>query len=345
MRPPVVSIIVLNYNSWEETTRCLGSIFRNEYPNYRAIVCDNNSSDESLEHVKAWAEGQLDTGVLVDDPAGSPYVPAVDGPIPYVEYDSRAYAEGERGAVQNEDRLVLLQTGENLGYGAGNNVGLKYAFRSNPATYALVLNNDVAIPRNFLTRAMQAVLSGPAQDADVVGFPMYFYEDPGCLQCAYLRDRFTGGSDLVRELPKPGDEQGLDDAMAHGAALLITPNAPVKVFPEEYFLYYEDSDYSKQVRRRGGSIFFQLDNPVYHRPSRSVGWGSPVQIYYSRRSKLAYCRKYNTPAEYGVVIVRMLYSSLRGCLKSLVRGERVAAKAYMLSFWHHLRGKKGRTWT
>jgi GT2 family glycosyltransferase len=132
--------------------------------------------------------------------------------------------------------------------------------------------------------------------------------------------------------------------MAHGTAMLITPNAPIKFFPEEYFLYCEDADYCKQVRRRGGDIFIQMDNPVYHRVSKGVGANSPLQIYYTRRSKLAYCRKYNPSAEYGIVLARMLYSSLKGCLKSLARGDRLSAKAYLLSYWHHLEGRKGRTW-
>lgn len=44
---PKVSIIILNWNGWADTIECLESVFRNNYPNYRVIVCDNNSSDQS----------------------------------------------------------------------------------------------------------------------------------------------------------------------------------------------------------------------------------------------------------------------------------------------------------
>jgi GT2 family glycosyltransferase len=342
MTYPSIFVIVLNWNSWKQTIECLGSIFRNDYPNYRVIVCDNDSQDGSLEYIKAWAKGRSDTVSSANDRLGAPYIPAIDGPVTYEECTWPCVAQGEE-AAQGGACLTLIQTGENLGYGGGNNVGLRYAFRSNPTTYALIVNSDVVIPPHFLTKAMNAMLYGPARNTSVVGFPAYFHQNPRRLECAYLRDRFTRGPVHVTVLPEPNEDK-LKDAMAHGAALAIAPSAPVKFFPEEYFLYCEDADYCRQVRKRGGSTFIQLDNPVYHRGSKIVGADSPLQIYYTRRSKLTYCRKFNPPIEYSIVLARMLYSTVKGCMKSLVRRDWMAAKAYMLSYWHHLQGKKGRTW-
>jgi GT2 family glycosyltransferase len=342
MTYPSVFVIVLNWNSWKQTIECLGNIFRNDYPNYRVIVCDNNSQDGSLEYIKAWAEGWSDSVSSANEKSDAPYIPAVDGPVAYEQCTWPCVTQGTE-AAQGRACLTLIQTGENLGYGGGYNVGLRYAFRSNPATYALVLNSDVVIPSHFLTKAMSAVLYGPARNASVVGFPAYFHQNPRRLECAYLRDALSRGPVHVTVLPEPNEDK-LNDAMAHGAALAITPSAPIKFFPEEYFLYCEDADYCRQVRKRGGSIFIQLHNPVYHRVSKVVGAGSPLQTYYTRRSKLAYCRKYNPPMEYSIVLARMLYSTLKGCLRSLIRTDWMSAKAYMLSYWHHLRGKKGRTW-
>lgn len=339
---PSVFVIVLNWNSWKQTIECLGNVFRSDYANYRVIVCDNNSQDGSLEYIKVWAEGRSDSLSSANDGSNAPYIPAIDGPLAYEHCTWPCVAQGTE-TPKGGTCLTLIQTGDNLGYGGGNNVGLRYAFRSNPATYALVLNSDVVIPSHFLTKAMNAVLYGPARNASVVGFPAYFHENPRRLECAYLRDRFTRGAVHVTVLPEPNE--GIPkDAMAHGAALAIAPSSPVKFFPEEYFLYCEDADYCRQVIKSSGSIFIQLDNPVYHSGSKVVGAGSPLQIYYTRRSKLTYCRKYNLPIEYNIVLARMLYSALKGCLKSIVRRDRMSAKAYVLSYWHHLRGEKGHTW-
>lgn len=46
---PVVYIVVLNFNSYEDTLKCVKSIERISYPNYRVVIVDNNSSDNSFE--------------------------------------------------------------------------------------------------------------------------------------------------------------------------------------------------------------------------------------------------------------------------------------------------------
>ncbi|RKX59396.1 MAG: hypothetical protein DRP29_04690 [Thermodesulfobacteriota bacterium] len=58
MNYPKVVVIILNYNSWKDTIECLESVLRNDYPNYQVIVIDNGSQDNSMEYIKAWAEGR-----------------------------------------------------------------------------------------------------------------------------------------------------------------------------------------------------------------------------------------------------------------------------------------------
>jgi len=53
-----VAVIILNYNGWQDTIECLESVLRNDYPNYQVIVVDNGSPDNSMEYIKAWAEGR-----------------------------------------------------------------------------------------------------------------------------------------------------------------------------------------------------------------------------------------------------------------------------------------------
>lgn len=67
-KAPLIYIILLNWNSWVDTIECLESLFRNDYPNYRVVVCDNNSMDDSMLYIKAWAKGNLDVFVDYDNP-------------------------------------------------------------------------------------------------------------------------------------------------------------------------------------------------------------------------------------------------------------------------------------
>src|SRR5918997_2832779 len=91
---PRVHVLVLNWNGWRDTLECLESVFRVDYANLRVIVCDNASTDGSLERIKEWAEGRL-----APDPAPNERLrhlssPSVPKPIEYVEYGR---AEAERG--------------------------------------------------------------------------------------------------------------------------------------------------------------------------------------------------------------------------------------------------------
>jgi GT2 family glycosyltransferase len=50
---PLVYVIVLNWNCWPDTLKCLDAVARSEYPHYRALVIDNGSVDASQEAMLA----------------------------------------------------------------------------------------------------------------------------------------------------------------------------------------------------------------------------------------------------------------------------------------------------
>lgn len=53
MHVPLVYVVMLTYNRCEDTLRALGSLARMEYPNYRLLVVDNHSSDQTVEQVRS----------------------------------------------------------------------------------------------------------------------------------------------------------------------------------------------------------------------------------------------------------------------------------------------------
>ena len=64
-RPPRVAIVVLNWNGWRDTLRCLESLARLEYPCVEVLVVDNGSSDGSADMLRQQCPGvellELDT--------------------------------------------------------------------------------------------------------------------------------------------------------------------------------------------------------------------------------------------------------------------------------------------
>jgi GT2 family glycosyltransferase len=52
MKTPLVYVIILNYNGQKYLEACLSSINAQTYENYKVILCDNNSSDSSVDYVR-----------------------------------------------------------------------------------------------------------------------------------------------------------------------------------------------------------------------------------------------------------------------------------------------------
>ena len=134
---PKVTIIILNYNGWKDTIECLESVLRNDYPNYQVIVVDNGSPNNSIEYIKAWAEGRQE--VLTPEPTHPLYHlshPPVKKPIPYIYYTREEAEKGsdfeleekltkewqkQRKFFNNKELiptspypLIFIQTGENF---------------------------------------------------------------------------------------------------------------------------------------------------------------------------------------------------------------------------------------
>jgi GT2 family glycosyltransferase len=52
-RLPVVYCIVLNWNGWQDTIKCLASLDSQDYPALHVIVVDNYSTNDSVAHISA----------------------------------------------------------------------------------------------------------------------------------------------------------------------------------------------------------------------------------------------------------------------------------------------------
>ncbi len=56
---PKVSVIILNWNGWEDTIECLESLYQIDYPNYDVVLVDNDSKDDSIQRIRNYCEGRI----------------------------------------------------------------------------------------------------------------------------------------------------------------------------------------------------------------------------------------------------------------------------------------------
>lgn len=120
---------------------------------------------------------------------------------------------------------------------------------------------------------------------------------------------------------------------ATGCCMLLKRKAIDEIggFDKDYFLYYEDGDLSQKVTRKGYKIIYEPKAICFHEnASSSGGSGSNLQDYYISRNRLLFGFKY-APLRSRVALVK---ESLR-----LLRSGRKWQKKGVLDFYKRKFGK------
>jgi GT2 family glycosyltransferase len=303
---PKVAIIILNWNGWKDTIECLESVFRIDYPNYQVIVVDNGSKNDSVERIKAWAEGRQE--VLTPEPTHPLYPlshPPVQKPIPYIEYDRNT---AEAGGLPEKEKLlyeklpkgisyplILIQTGENLGFAGGNNVGIKYALAKDDFEYVWLLNNDAVVDKEALTEMVK--LAESDEEISVVGSKLLYYYKPDTIQALGGKiNKWLGTLKQIANLEKDNGQwnKEFEVEQVAGTSMLIKESVikEAGLMDENYFLYWEDVNWCLRIKRLGWKLFYCPKSKVWHKEGGTVGYKSPVSDYYSTRNNLILWKKF-----------------------------------------------------
>ena len=185
--------------------------------------------------------------------------------------------------------IRILETGQNLGYAGGNNVGITAALDEG-VDFVWVLNNDAQPDPDSLGHLLSVMRSG-------VGILAARLE-PRTLTTALLNDQgvYCAGCD-----------EGFHDAdMVLGASLFfrVTVFKEVGLFEESYFHFYEEQDLALRALRAGHQLGFACQARVAHHGGASLEHFSPQASYYLLRNRIAYFRRF-----YGWSVVATLRHS------------------------------------
>lgn len=197
-------------------------------------------------------------------------------------------AEAVRAAYPG---VTLLETGENLGYAGGNNVGIRYALEQG-ADYVLILNNDVTVAPDFLGPLLAAM--GDGEDVGIVTPLLADGTEPDRVWALGARvDRRTGRVDRLHVGESVADVRArppLEVDAASGAAMMVRASIlpQVGLMDEAFYLYYEEIDWCLRVRRAGHRILAVPASLAWHRVSATLGATSPVIDYYMTRNQVRF---------------------------------------------------------
>jgi GT2 family glycosyltransferase len=209
------------------------------------------------------------------------------------------------GLVGSDSRLTLLDTGANLGYSGGLNYGVDHA---PPSRFTVFLNPDLWLEPHALARLAEACRVGRAVASvplviDEFGAPQpSLRREPTALRSlgeALLGDHWPTRPAFLAEMVRGREHYHRSGAIdwATGAALMVRSDTVAAIGPWDsgrFFLYSEETDYSRRIRAGGHDIVFTPDAVVSHRGAGSGS--SPSLDALLAVNKLRYFRKWHGPA-------------------------------------------------
>jgi hypothetical protein len=245
---------------------------------------------------------------------------------------------------QQHPDLMLLETGANLGYAGGNNVGIRYALEHGADTVG-ILNNDALVDPNFLQPLLAAQQLTP--DGSITTPMICESEAPETIWA--LGATIDWQTATSYRLHAGEQRAAWKDRAPHevdfavGTALL----APRQVWEraglidESFFLYYEETDWCVRARRLEIPSVAVPGSCVWHEAGASGGRTSPSITYYMTRNALWFLKRNRTGRRQVMPLFRVALRAHWYMLGDLRRGQTDRAVARAQGVFDFLRGRTG----
>lgn len=277
-----LGIVIINYRTPTLVKQCIQSMTEQlEAVDARVVIVDNASNDGSVDDLTGWLKG-----------------------------------------LEAPQRIQLIASSENTGFSGGNNIGVNAL----QAEYYLFLNSDTLLRPSALENMLASMEMHPV--AGAVGPRL---EDmDGTAQISAFRfhtpvSEFISGAATgfvnrmlnAYAVPVDVSDAPMSADWVSFACVLIRQKAITAVGPmdEGFFMYFEDADYCRAIKRAGYDVIYNPSARVVHLRGGSSSVKSqmaqkkrPPAYYYASRTR--YFRKNFGPA--GPIIANIMWLAGRG---------------------------------
>ena len=234
-----------------------------------------------------------------------------------IKYSSYKIILIDNGSVHNPTdeisakypNVTLITLKENIGFCKANNIGINHAL-SEQAKYILLLNNDTVVNEDFASYLVEKLKSNP--DLGAVTSMIYYLEKERNKIWALggeINFWFGNSKSQYQGIIEPDEDlfpQDFEVDYSTGCCLLI-PTSVVKqigLLDEAFFAYYEDSDYSMRLRKRGLKLAVVKKSKVWHvagGSSYSTGRLNPFILFLNVRNRIWFFRRHSSIVQKFVV--------------------------------------------
>jgi len=183
--------------------------------------------------------------------------------------------------VDNQDILDirLVQTGSNLGFAAGNNVGLRIALSDPSMEFVWILNNDTEVAPDALNALLQYMVAHPK--VGICGSTLLYLDEPNLIQAVGGKfnswlgtsKHLLGHHAYSEEVCTAIDSSAIDYVVGASMFVRRVLLEEIGLLGEEYFLYYEEIDWAKRMKLETPQwlVGYAPKSIVYHKEGGATG--------------------------------------------------------------------------
>lgn len=298
----MTAIIIVNWNCWEDTARCIEACLKLDDFTGSIFVCDNGSTDSSVDQLQTWAQGKLK---IKSDSLSAEIVnliqPTELRPLNIITGSEAFIKEAilKNGAAIQRC-IYLIKAGANLGFAGGNNAAIRTALLDPTIDIFWLLNPDT-LPDKKSFRELKKHCHKKNYPL-ISGSLLIEYWKPDTIQACganFSKLTLTTTHRLENVLVKDikNIPECIDVDYPVGASLILNKKFIMEngLLDERYFLYFEEIDLCLRLKNK--KPFIVTKSIVYHKGGASTGGGrtlskkSIVSDYYYLRGRLLLSRK------------------------------------------------------
>ena len=185
-------------------------------------------------------------------------------------------------AITEMPNVTLIKCKENVGFGIANNIGAECAV-THDAAYIMCLNNDTVIGHDTIGKMLRVT-----NDTTITTCAIYYYDSD---------ELWYGGGEISRWKGNFRHKYytiNRNVSFVSGCCFVMTVNLykEIGLFEKEYFMYYEDGDFSIKAQTNGVSLLYIYDAKIWHKVGRSIDRNIGAKDYYLTRNRLYILKKY-----------------------------------------------------
>jgi GT2 family glycosyltransferase len=244
-------------------------------------------------------------------------------------------------------RAIRIRLERNLGFSAGNNVGIRLLL-DRRHDYILLLNDDSTVKEDLLDYYVSWAESDPSVAA--LGGKILWMHDDSKTWGTY--GRVTYGPTLIvncgtnEDPAKYKDPEQVDWVIGCGLFLRASVLREIGLLDEALYSFHEDADWCIRARMRGYGVVFLPDAIIWHVGTQSWGGSqmNQTKMYLIWYNILYLARKHGTfPKKLKFFFLFCILTPL-WIIKRVLKGEARLVKSYFQALYDFLRGRPNRIW-